>query len=326
MNSSILIQRYAQHTFYGVAFALASLLVTPLLAAKNPRTPLQQECTNLTKSLPIPKVPENKKSQLQELMTNIFELDYFNFSIEDWFWFFPTTEQKTPLIHAMVKKIAARQGIPTPKIFIVKNDWPLHDQALTWSPRGQESIVMIGETLLLNTTEEQAEAIIAHELGHIKHNHSKNRIIIKYALYAFAFVFMTFTISLPLIGWLNPWDLVTCYPWLGALVNRAYGCIASNLLVIPTLIPLYNAYLKANEKQADLEAIATIDNPQALATALKKYDTQPHDQKSFLNNIEQTLFDDHPEIKSRIQYCIQAANKKNAHQFNHFAMSAAAAA
>ncbi|MBY0352845.1 M48 family metalloprotease [Candidatus Babeliales bacterium] len=326
MNSSILTQRYAQRVLCSVAFALASLLATPVLSAKNPRTPLQQECITFTSSLPIPKVPDNKKSSFQERMSNILDLDYFDFSIEDWFWLAPTNEQKTPRLHAMIQKIAARQGIPTPKIFIVKEKWPFGDQALTWSPRGQESIIIVGEELLLNTTEDQAEAIVAHELGHIKHNHSKNRIMMKYALYAFAFVFMTLTLSLPLVGWLNPWDLITSYPWLGALVNHAYGCIASNLLVIPTLIPLYNNYLKANEKQADLEAIATIDNPEALIAALKKYDTQPHNQQSFLSRVEQALLDDHPEIKSRIQYCIQEAKKRNAHQFNHFAIPAAAAA
>ena len=76
------------------------------------------------------------------------------------------SEEKYPQLHRMVKRISEKAGTKIPKLMISKMDIP---NAFAYgSPRGGNRVAVTTE-LIRTLEDEEVEAVLGHELGHLKH-------------------------------------------------------------------------------------------------------------------------------------------------------------
>lgn len=75
-------------------------------------------------------------------------------------------ENEAPRLHAIVAKLAAAQNIPKPKVAIVNSPQP---NAFA-TGRSKDHAVVAATTGLLNIMDDnEVEAVLAHEIGHVVH-------------------------------------------------------------------------------------------------------------------------------------------------------------
>jgi len=75
-------------------------------------------------------------------------------------------ELEAPSLHADVTELAARAGIPKPRIYIVRDDAP---NAFATGRDPEHGVVAFTEGLLRTMPRRELRGVIAHELSHIKH-------------------------------------------------------------------------------------------------------------------------------------------------------------
>ncbi|MEM3030924.1 MAG: M48 family metalloprotease [Candidatus Micrarchaeia archaeon] len=76
------------------------------------------------------------------------------------------SEHEAPRLHAMVGRLAALAGVPKPKLLVVRNPTP---NAFAFGRTQASSYVAVHTGLLERLGEKEVEAVLAHEIGHIKH-------------------------------------------------------------------------------------------------------------------------------------------------------------
>ena len=155
---------------------------------------------------------------------------------------------------------------------------------------GKSKRVLLSDTLLNNFSEEEIEAVFAHEIGHYQHGHLWKGILINSAI-SFTGLYLISVIYRQIIhthGW-HPAQL-EALPYLGFLFFL-YGLITG---------PVANLLSRRFEYQADRFAAESIENPKFFKRALQKLselnlaDPEPHPVIEF-------LFYSHPSIQHRIE-------------------------
>lgn len=208
-----------------------------------------------------------------------------------------TTKEENPKIFSMVEDLSKQIDIPVPKIYII--DLPTPNAFATGRNKNHASMAL-SRSIISLLTEEELRAVVAHELGHIKHND----ILIS-------------SVAGMLAGIIS--YLSRIFAFSG---NRDEEGRGSNILfifitpIVATLLHL--AVSRSRELAADELSAKTTDQPEALITALQKIHSAtavrplvptPQNEatahlfianpfkKSFLS----TLFSTHPSLESRIE-------------------------
>ena len=159
---------------------------------------------------------------------------------------------------------------------------------------GKSKRVILGDTLLEKFSEDEIEAVLAHELGHYRHGHIWKGILVG-TVVTFLGLFITsqlYAASLPILGFERIDDLAAL-PLLGLWLG-IFGFVTS---------PPVNLISRKHEYAADRYAVKKSGNPSAFVDALKKLaemnlaDTAP-------NPVVELLFYSHPSIGKRIQ-CVE---------------------
>ena len=160
---------------------------------------------------------------------------------------------------------------------------------------GKSRRILLGDTLLNDYTEEEIEAIFAHELGHVRLLHTWK--IFGFAavvsIVCFYLTALLFESGLHLFGFQEISD-IGAFPLLGL-------CL---MLAGLSLMPIQQGFVRHLEKQADLFAVKRIGNHQNFASALRKLANQ-NLRDPYPSRIEELLFYDHPPIGKRLQYTKQ---------------------
>jgi heat shock protein HtpX len=73
---------------------------------------------------------------------------------------------ENPWLESIVKELAEKSGLPIPKLAIVPDKTP---NAFTFGRTTSSAVLAVHEGLLRTLNKAEIEAVIAHELGHIKH-------------------------------------------------------------------------------------------------------------------------------------------------------------
>ncbi len=132
---------------------------------------------------------------------------------------------------------------------------------------GRQKRVVLFDTLLSQMSEPQILAVLAHELGHWKKHHVLTRMVVmQLLLVAATFLFF----------WVSPSAAVPALVGLGAASFPARVVIlgvALSLLLFP-LTPLFSAWSRRDEREADRFAVALHGAPRDLADALAKLGTE----------------------------------------------------
>jgi heat shock protein HtpX len=169
----------------------------------------------------------------------------------------PVTREQLPRAYQAVERLAAKDGIPMPKIYVIPTDSP---NAFATGRNPQHASVAVTHGILALLNDEELEGVLAHELGHVK-----NRDILTSSIAA------TLAGAITLIARMGYW--ASLFGGVGGRDSRRNGGLSAllMLLVAPiaaTLIQL--AISRSREYEADATGAHTTGNPYALASALQK--------------------------------------------------------
>jgi STE24 endopeptidase len=157
---------------------------------------------------------------------------------------------------------------------------------------GKGRRILLGDTLLKNYSDEEIEAIFAHELGHLRLFHTWKIIGFGTAisLASFYLTYLLLETGISLFGF-------------GRIYNIAAFPILSLILMFMglTLTPIQNGYMRYLEKQADMFALNHIENKENFISAITKLGNQNLSDPS-PNKLVELFAYTHPPISKRLRY------------------------
>jgi heat shock protein HtpX len=169
---------------------------------------------------------------------------------------------ENPWLENTVKDMAAKTGIPMPKLAIVPSRTP---NAFTFGRTSSSAVLAVHEGLLRNLNQAEVKGVIAHELGHIKHKD---------------YIVMTILSALPLIAYWVSQIALTAGWFSGGSSRRgknegnagviliAIGIISFIVYIISFLAVMRLSRLR--EHFADAYSAYLTENPRSLESALAK--------------------------------------------------------
>jgi heat shock protein HtpX len=170
---------------------------------------------------------------------------------------------ENPWLENTVKELAAKSGIPMPRLATVPNPTP---NAFTYGRTSSSAVLAVHEGLLKSLNEEEVKGVIAHELGHIKHKD---------------YIVMTVLAALPLIAyWIAQISLSAAWFSGGTSTRRgkdqgnagavliAIGVISFVVYIVSFLAVMRLSRLR--EHYADSYSAYLTENPRSLESALAK--------------------------------------------------------
>lgn len=203
-------------------------------------------------------------------------------------------------LHGIIEELAARSGIPKPRVYIVPSEVP---NAFATGRDPGHSAVAVTEGILRLLDREELKGVLAHELSHIKH---RDVLIGTVA----ATIAMAITFLASIIRW-------------GALFggySRGRGRGGLELLALAVLAPLAAMFIqlaisRSREYAADASGAGASGNPLGLAEALLKLEAANRRSRgmaspstahmftvhSVRGSFFASLFSTHPPIEERVK-------------------------
>jgi heat shock protein HtpX len=78
----------------------------------------------------------------------------------------PVTEAQAPELHAIVRTLVQKAGMPMPKVYIMPEETP---NAFATGRNPEHAVVAVTQGIMRLLSREELTGVIAHELAHIKH-------------------------------------------------------------------------------------------------------------------------------------------------------------
>jgi heat shock protein HtpX len=219
----------------------------------------------------------------------------------------PVTREQLPRAYEVVERLAAKQGLPMPKIFVIPSESP---NAFATGRNPKHASVAVTHGILQLLDDEELEGVLAHELGHVR-----NRDILTSSIAATLAGAITMVARMgywaSLFGGYGRDDRDRGGGGLGGLFMIILAPIAASLIQL--------AISRSREYEADATGARETGNPYALARALQKLDdysrripmqASPTTAHLFIvapllgSGGIANLFSTHPPIKERIRRLI----------------------
>jgi heat shock protein HtpX len=206
------------------------------------------------------------------------------------------TEAEAPELYAIVANLAQRAGLPTPRIAIIPEDTP---NAFATGRNPEHAVVAVTEGIMRVLNRPELEAVLGHELGHVKHRD----ILIGSLCAVLAQAIMLLS---RMAFFIRPRDDRESNPFAAILV-MILGPIAALLLQM--------AVSRSREYEADDYSAHLTGRPDQLASALKRIegfnrmspmrDAEPATAHMMIINPLRgggilSLFSTHPPVAKRI--------------------------
>ena len=191
---------------------------------------------------------------------NLLMLVIYPTLIAPWFNTFSPLQNET--LQARIETLLSKCGFQSKGLFVMNGSARSNHGNAYFTGFGSTKRVVFFDTLLERLEVNEIEAVLAHELGHFKHNHLIKRIIFVFTL---SFLGLWVLYKLENADWF--------YSALGLTQSSPHLALALFLLLSPLALtmlqPLLASYSRKNEFEADRYA-ATYVNPQHLRDALVK--------------------------------------------------------
>jgi len=159
---------------------------------------------------------------------------------------------------------------------------------------GRTRRIILADTLLQNYSEDEIEAVLAHELGHHVRRHIVKGILMQVGITFFGF-------------WLTNEVLryALAHDWFPVLDPRLYDFANLPLIILVAtvlgflLMPALNALSRQHEREADLYAWESIPAIGPFVTAMQKLADQNLAERTPSRFVE-WFFESHPSIQKRV--------------------------
>ncbi len=208
-------------------------------------------------------------------------------------------ENEAPGLHLLVEKLAAEMGIPKPRIAVVQNDMP---NAFATGRNRSHAVVAVTTGILNRLNEDELEAVLAHELSHVK---NRDMFVVTFA--SFLVSIISYVIYFAFAMFFSGDNRGRGASMLGWLVSMLFANTIG--LIIINTISRYREY------GADRGSALTTKNPDWLISALRKISGGEY-RKEDAMGLESAralcisptssalleLFSTHPRIEKRIAY------------------------
>lgn len=155
---------------------------------------------------------------------------------------------------------------------------------------GKTRRIIVADTLLNNYTDDEIEAVLAHELGHHVHGHIPKSLLLQIAITFFGFWAASYILRYAV-------DQRQMFQSLSDFANLPLLALIAAVLGL-LLSPLLNAYSRHNERQADEYAWKSIPSIEPFVSSMHKLASQNLAEENPSRWIEM-LFDSHPSIGKR---------------------------
>ena len=233
----------------------------------------------------------------------------------------PLTTAHAPNIHASVDRLTRRMDVNRPEVYVTRLGQP-NAFAL-----GNGTLV-IDQSLIRLLTPAELEGVLAHELAHLEGYDSLLRTLATSLLRTVTalvlVVVVPFVVTVSIACW--GLSLVMGRPVrgpdsIGSGLRSGLHRLVMSLVVMPTLA--LQAYARRREYAADYRAVAVLDDPLALARALKKIQRANEPGRGLLSwllpnrqHTERTrmerAFASHPPTDERVERVREAATAARA--------------
>jgi heat shock protein HtpX len=219
----------------------------------------------------------------------------------------PATREELPRVYNIVERLAAKQGLPMPKVYVIPSESP---NAFATGRNPKHASVAVTHGILNLLDDEELEGVLAHELGHVR-----NRDILTSSIAA------TLAGAITMVARMGYW--ASLFGGYGGRDDRDRGGGGLTGLLMLILAPIAATLIqlaisRSREYEADATGAKETGNPYALARALQKLDNSsrriplqasPATAHLFivaplLGGGFANLFSTHPPIKDRIQRLI----------------------
>jgi len=192
-------------------------------------------------------------------------------------------------VRTALEEIADNVGIPHDRIFMYDGSRQSERFTANVSGLGPTARIAISDVALKQASIDEVRAVTGHETGHYKLGHIWRYVVILPAL-AMLFFFLLNRLFAPtarLLGSDARLDEARGLP-VFAVVGSVLGLLAT---------PLTNSITRIGETEADLYSLQTVNEPEALASALVKTAEYRYPRPSAL---EEALFYTHPSVEKRV--------------------------
>jgi len=192
-------------------------------------------------------------------------------------------------VRTALEEIADDVGIPHDRIFMYDGSRQSERFTANVSGLGPTARIAISDVALRQASIDEVRAVTGHEAGHYKLGHIWRYVVILPAL-AMLFFFLLNRLFAPtarLLGSDARLDEARGLPAF-AVVGSVLGLLAT---------PFTNSITRIGETEADLYSLQTVNEPDALASALVKTAEYRYPRPSAL---EEALFYTHPSVEKRV--------------------------
>jgi STE24 endopeptidase len=152
--------------------------------------------------------------------------------------------------------------------------------------------IILADTLLEKYTEDEIEAILAHELGHHVHRHIPKSILVEAGITFFGFCAANQILRYAI-------ERLHLFEQLSDFANLPLLMLVSAVLSL-LLMPALNAYSRFNERQADRYSYTAIPSIGPFVSGMNKLADQNLAERQPSRLVE-LIFHSHPPIAKRIQ-------------------------
>ena len=209
--------------------------------------------------------------------------------IDPLFYRFTTLEDEE--LHSSIIEMSKEAGIEVDKVLVADASRRTTKVNAYFTGMGRTKRIVIFDNLLAGFSKEEILAVIAHEMGHWKHSH-----IFKGIVLGAAGMFLGFFLLQRLLDGMGAGSGIQ-----GLTLALLYFSLFSFVS-----LPVQNAFSRAFERQADLEAIRLTGDPRAIVSLeqnLAKANLADVDPHPFVKFVLYT----HPPVMERIELAIREA-------------------
>jgi len=151
--------------------------------------------------------------------------------------------------------------------------------------------IILADTLLQNYSDDEIEAVLAHELGHHVHRHILKSIAVQAGITLFGFWAANAVLHYAL-------ERFHVFETMSDFANLPLLVLVSTVLSV-VLMPVLNAYSRFNERQADRYCFQSIARVEPFISSMNKLAQQNLAERHPSNWVE-WLFHSHPSISKRV--------------------------